>query len=152
MALLVRVLSRQRPGRHTILSWQGLAEASRQLAKLAKMDATTRSHPRPRDYPKPDRLLRSRGQIRHDGSINAASPRSADDAAPSLVVKAEVLLDRNHFSPGEIDGRDGDNFRKALLAFQQAAVLQPRGSPSGNLERATQSSLAGLKKRSHLPG
>ncbi len=70
-------------------------------------------------------------------SIDAASPRDAGDAAPSLVVKAEVLLDRNHFSPGEIDGRDGDNFRKALLAFQQANGL----AGSGKLDAGTWTAL-----------
>jgi lipoprotein-anchoring transpeptidase ErfK/SrfK len=59
-------------------------------------------------------------------SINAAAP-PANGNAPALIVKAEVLLDRDAFSPGEIDGRDGDNFHKALAAFQQANNLKPNG-------------------------
>ena len=52
-------------------------------------------------------------------SINAATPQGGGND-PALIVKAEVLLDRDDFSPGEIDGRDGDNFHKALAAFQNS--------------------------------
>ena len=41
-----------------------------------------------------------------------------DNAA--LIIKTEVLLARVGFSPGAIHGRDGDNFRKALAAFQRS--------------------------------
>ena len=60
-------------------------------------------------------------------SINASAPRGKNDRDPSLIAKAEVLLDRVHFSPGEIDGMDGDNYRRALRAFQQANNLPATG-------------------------
>ncbi|HLH96222.1 MAG TPA: L,D-transpeptidase [Xanthobacteraceae bacterium] len=54
-----------------------------------------------------------------------------------MIVKTEVLLDRAHFSPGEIDGQDGDNLHKAIRAFQQANNLPD----TGNMDSETWSSL-----------
>ena len=53
-------------------------------------------------------------------SINAAAPNGANDKDPSLIAKAETLLDRAHFSPGAIDGLDGDNFRSASAPFRRS--------------------------------
>jgi lipoprotein-anchoring transpeptidase ErfK/SrfK len=66
-------------------------------------------------------------------SIDKATPRNANDRDPTLIAKAEILLDRAHVSPGEIDGWDGDNFRNAVRAFQQVTGLPV----SGNLDVAT---------------
>jgi len=71
-------------------------------------------------------------------SINDAAPNGANDKDPSLIAKAETLLDRAHFSPGEIDALDGDNFRSAIRAFQEV-----HGLPiSGNLDADTWKALA----------
>jgi lipoprotein-anchoring transpeptidase ErfK/SrfK len=47
----------------------------------------------------------------------------AQDKIDAVTVKAQVLLDRAHFSPGEIDGKLGENAQKALRAFAEANSL-----------------------------
>lgn len=51
----------------------------------------------------------------------------------AVVLKAQVLLDRAGFSPGAINARRSDNFRKALAAFQGRQGL----GPTGKLDQAT---------------
>ena len=44
-----------------------------------------------------------------------------------LFIKAQVLLDRKRFSPGVIDGHNGDNLKDALKAFERARNLNVDG-------------------------
>jgi lipoprotein-anchoring transpeptidase ErfK/SrfK len=77
-------------------------------------------------------------QITVDDINRAEMPKAAKGIQPG-IIKAEILLDRLHFSPGVIDGTGGDNFRKALAAFQTSQQLQG----SGRLDQATWAKLTG---------
>jgi lipoprotein-anchoring transpeptidase ErfK/SrfK len=54
-------------------------------------------------------------------AFTGAAPRQ--DRPSALAIKLQVLLERARFSPGEIDGRFGDNAQKALRAFADANGL-----------------------------
>src|SRR5882757_4078662 len=58
-------------------------------------------------------------------SANFTGKLPSEDSISPLAVKVQVLLDRARFSPGEIDGRFGDNVEKALQAFAEANSLAP---------------------------
>lgn len=76
----------------------------------------------------------------------AAAGEDAQAAAPEEsiefdggLVRIQVLLDRARFSPGVIDGYDGENVRKAITAYQREHGLPETGEASDalltNLER-----------------
>ena len=61
--------------------------------------------------------------VNNPQTLDAVGP----DSAGSAVVRIQILLDRAHFSPGEIDGHYGDNLRVALVGYQSARQLNPTG-------------------------
>lgn len=67
------------------------------------------------------------------GKINDANDRDAigPHAEGEAVVRAEILLDRLKFSPGEISDSYGDNLAKAIAAFQADSGLPAMGSMDG---------------------
>jgi len=52
-------------------------------------------------------------------------------ASGSRVVRAQILLDRARFSPGEIDGVYGDDFGIAVKGYQENHGLKPTGTIDG---------------------
>ena len=77
-------------------------------------------------------------------AISVAAPKNGDDKDPkALIAKAEVMLDPGAFSPGEIDGFDGDNFRNAVRAFEQVNGLPV----SGHLGAATWNALTSMDSK-----
>ena len=65
------------------------------------------------------------------GAIAAGKPNSA------TVLRAQVLLDRAHFSSGEIDGAAGTNLKMALMGYQRKNGIKE----SGVLDAATWTAL-----------
>jgi lipoprotein-anchoring transpeptidase ErfK/SrfK len=56
-----------------------------------------------------------------------------DKEIDPALVKTQVLLDRARFSPGVIDGHNGDNLRNAIKAFEKERGLKPDGDLDGEL-------------------
>lgn len=61
----------------------------------------------------------------NDAAIGKVASAKAN---PAAVLRAQILLDRAQFSPGEIDGGGGTNTRTAIAGFQRSRNLQATGS------------------------
>lgn len=58
---------------------------------------------------------------------------AGEKAIDPAMIRLQVLLDRSRFSPGVIDGLEGDNVAKAIRAYEQANGLEADGKPDDPL-------------------
>lgn len=78
--------------------------------------------------------------------MDAAAIASAEPSKKNLSnekptpagVRLQVLLDRAHFSPGEIDGKFGENAKKALRAYAEARQLPSSDEVTDDVWKALQ--------------
>ncbi|MGX7952450.1 L,D-transpeptidase family protein [Tsuneonella sp. HG249] len=73
-----------------------------------------------------------------DGADGAADVPNIPDTEPRPVMQAQVVLDRQGFGPGVIDGKMGLSTENALEGFQEANELEV----TGELDEATKAKLA----------
>src|SRR5215217_2245290 len=69
-------------------------------------------------------------------TVNKAEWSAKGDKGKEIdpaLVKTQVLLDWAHFSPGVIDGHNGENLRNAIKAFRNERGLNPDGALDGEV-------------------
>ena len=59
--------------------------------------------------------------------VVAAQERRTPSLPDDMVLAAQVMLDAAGFSPGQIDGKAGANFGRAIAAYQQSRGLEVSG-------------------------
>ena len=90
-----------------------------------KNDAAPPPEPSPPAAPAPAPPLAGAFDPRTIDSATFQAP--AGDQRSADVIRAQVLLDRAHFSPGVIDGRNGENVRQAVAAYEASVGLPADG-------------------------
>ncbi|MEE1657756.1 L,D-transpeptidase [Microvirga sp. CF3062] len=71
-------------------------------------------------------------------AVNGAEWTPKSDKGKEInpaLIKAQVLLDRARFSPGVIDGHNGENLQNAIKIFEKTNELKPDGALDGEVWR-----------------
>jgi peptidoglycan hydrolase-like protein with peptidoglycan-binding domain len=72
------------------------------------------------------------------GSAEPSKTTLSNEKPTPAGVRLQVLLDRAHFSPGEIDGKFGENAKKALRAYAEARQLPSSDEVTDDVRKALQ--------------
>jgi lipoprotein-anchoring transpeptidase ErfK/SrfK len=73
------------------------------------------------------------------GTVVVAQESRTAPLPADMVLAAQVMLDAAGFSPGEIDGKAGANFSRAVAAYQQSRGLELSGqADTATLDRLRQ--------------
>ncbi len=71
--------------------------------------------PAPKPLPSPIAV----DQVNNSSLTDEVNPQSSGSA----TLRAQILLDRAHFSPGQIDGQFGENLARAIAAYRESNGL-----------------------------
>ena len=91
----------------------------------------------------------SRAKARTPRAAHAKAARKPAPLPCGDLIGFQVLLDRHGFSPGEIDGKRGDNLTHALAALQAARAIPATGQPDCDTWRALGGDTAGSLVRTY---
>jgi lipoprotein-anchoring transpeptidase ErfK/SrfK len=96
----------------------------------------------------------ARGQTRSRAKPRTPAARTGAARKPPRLscgdlIGFQVLLDGQGFSPGEIDGKTGDNLTHALAAVQAARSIAPTGKPDCDTWHALGGDSAGSLVRTY---
>jgi lipoprotein-anchoring transpeptidase ErfK/SrfK len=97
------------------------------LCALAFIVSAANAAPSIKQHGRPVKITREDRGLPAADLTQANNPQTADvvgpDALGPAVLRAQILLDRAAFSPGEIDAAYGSNLRAAIRGFQAAHQL-----------------------------